>query len=163
MRTRTQSNGQPLHASSVPACFVAVRVSLSAAMLALTACASTRSRTHSELAVPAEMAAPRDSAPTPELVEGPAIVHIVNQTAQPYRVSIVFGGGSSRVLGSVSGLEARDFAIARKTMFGYEEFQLTVAVRDGTAHRESERFSFTGARVVEWTLDSRLSRSVTLR
>ena len=133
-----------------------------APMLALSACASTRALMRRQPEPLIDVSPPRDSTSSNEPEEAPAIVRVVNRTPQTYRVSLTFDG-LTRVLGSVSGLEAQDFAIVRKSVAGHGEFKLTASERNGPQRRDSESFPLTGARVVEWVLGVDPSRGVVLR
>ena len=132
------------------------------ALLVSTACASSRTVAHGELEVPRVIASPGEFALPTEREQATVIVHIVNDAAQAYRVSIALDG-VARVLGSVRGFETRDFAIDRSHILGKATGQLFVAERDGTHPRDSEVFPISGARGVTWILDSRLLHFVTLR
>ena len=83
-------------------------------------------------------------------------------TAQPLQVQISYGG-SMHALGSVSGLETREFTIARRVIAGYYQFWLLATPYGSGDSRESEPFALNGAHMVEWNVDGRHLRSVTLR
>lgn len=119
--------------------------SLAAAMIMLSACASSGTVPLAEF--PAEL---------------PPTIHIVNVTRREYRVSLAFGA-SSRVLGTVPALDARDFVIARRSVLGRDEFYLVALARDGTLRRESEHFPLSNVSAVDWILDPTLTRAVKVR
>jgi hypothetical protein len=136
--------------------------SFTVALLAITACASSSAVPHRESTVPVAVASKRDSTLATDSEQATVIVHIVNLIPQAYRVSIAVDG-VTRVLGSVSGFETRDFAIDRRSIAGNPKCQLFVAERGGAPPRDSEFFPLSGARGVTWILDSRLLPFVTLR
>jgi len=94
--------------------------------------------------------------------DAPAIVRIVNRTTTPVRISLIYAD-TPHMLGTVSALETRELYVSRRTLLGVEQMQLAAASRDGTGQEISERFSLSGARLVEWQLDLRHLHSVTLR
>lgn len=81
--------------------------SFTIALLVSSACASSRTAAYRGLDVSRVVASPMESAILTESEQATVIVHIVNEAAQAYRVSIALDG-VTRVLGSVSGLETRD-------------------------------------------------------
>lgn len=132
------------------------------ALLVISACASSSVVPHRDSRVPLTVAMPGDSTLLAESEQATVTVHIVNEMAQAYRVSIRLDG-VMRVLGSVPGLETRDFAIDQKSVAGSAKCQLFVAERNGAHPRDSEFFPLSGARRVTWILDSRQLHFVTLR
>jgi len=132
------------------------------ALLASAACASSHTVAHGEFEIPSAVASPAEFALLTERDRGPVTIHIVNGLAQAYRVSISLDG-VTRVLGSVSGFETRDFPIDQRSITGNPIGQLFVAERDGARRRDSEFFPLSGARRITWILDSRLLHFVTLR
>jgi hypothetical protein len=129
------------------------------AVCAVCACAPATSVTRAHQLVPSELAARPGG---DDFANVPLVIHIVNSTTQPYRLSLVVGG-DTRVLGSVQGFDACDFVVDRRAIFGYGEFQLVAIARAGTGRRESDRFTLSGVRALEWAIDGTMTRYVRLR
>ena len=162
MRAHARTKGQWCITEFLSLVLVRCATTLCVADLA-SACASARTGAHHETAPPNIVMRVLDSLPPADAIVAPAIVRVINGTAQPFRVQIAYGG-SLHTLGSVSGLETREFAIARRDIVGYYQFRLLATMRDNRAEpHESEPFALNGANMVEWQVDARRLRSVTLR
>lgn len=144
--TSNGRHGQPCRPRSVFTRRAVATVAFTAAVLRVSACAPVRyaNRTPDGALQPA------------------AIVRIVNETAETYRVSLAYGN-FARVLGTVPAFDHVDFILLRNIIVGYEDFELVAVLRSGTGRRNSERFTFSGAASVTWTIDAAQSRAVTLR
>lgn len=138
------------------------RFAVAMAMIALAGCTWARSAPLVQFPHPTEPASLTGSDAPVYVTDVPLVIHVVNHTAQVYRVSIAFRT-SAQVLGSVPALESRDFVVARRNVLAYREMHLVAAWRDGAGRRDSEEFPVQNVSTVDWTLDSTPIRSVKLR
>src|SRR5213078_1798626 len=125
--------------------------SFAVALLASAACALSHTGAHEGFEIPRAVSSPAELALLTERDRAPVTIHIVNGLPHAYRVSISMDG-VTRVLGSVSGFETRDFPVDQRSITGNAIGQLFVAERDGANPRDSEVFPLSGARRVTWIL-----------
>lgn len=135
---------------------------LQLAMIAVCACAPASPLTRVQQSVLTELTARPDAGAVGDFADVPLVIHIVNNTTQAYRVSLAVAG-DTRLLGSVQGFEEFDFIVERRAIFGYGEFQLVAIGRAGAGRRESDRFTLSNVRQVDWAIDGTMTRYVRLR
>jgi hypothetical protein len=95
-------------------------------------------------------------------VSSSPIVRIVNENPRTMRVYLR-SGAATISLGTVPGLDSRQFLVPRGSFAAKSEVYLEASERGGSSNFRSESFSLNEGRAVWWTLNHQRANSLVVK